>query len=392
LQKIFFFKRNIIILSLCFGFFLIKMGNAAIAPVGHLPSVSVGVTPSIYALPILLVEKRGEWADFGIQINLKIYRTGEEQLDRAVGNEWEVGIMDPFNAIKGGNEGNLVIVGVAGNFAKHLPFLLKEESVFFNRDKLGKWAKAFKSEKMTEGENIFLPGCLVAITNYADTRKTLVIRWLEGYLRGLRIMQENREEAAGVLQAFYREKLEVEFPKAILQQELAKAFFFEEKNIDEIFRVIGGEASAFEKTAHSLTNYLMMSKDLEAKEDPKEYTLFKLIEQLSTIRKEALSQLEKTRLAIEEAAKAGTNVEEFRKVWEEARGQIREGRGYLRIIGVLSGLQRKAEQARVAGERLQNLRKIELIIGIMLALYYMGYALYRKKRNGSISKLPSAQF
>ena len=41
--------------------------ETAVAPVGQLPMVTISVTTSIYALPILLVEKKEEWKDFGIQ-------------------------------------------------------------------------------------------------------------------------------------------------------------------------------------------------------------------------------------------------------------------------------------------------------------------------------------
>jgi ABC-type taurine transport system ATPase subunit len=74
-----------------------------------------------------LVEDLGEWKDFGIQISPKVYASGEEQLHRAVGNEWEVGVMDPLYAVKGGNEGNVAIVGVAGNFANRPQVLLVDE-------------------------------------------------------------------------------------------------------------------------------------------------------------------------------------------------------------------------------------------------------------------------
>ena len=94
---------------------LANAGHAAVAPVAHLPTITAGVAPSPYVLPILLVNDQNEWKDFGIQVNLKVYPNGEEQADRVVGNEWEVGVLDPFYAVKAGNEGDVAIVGLAGN-------------------------------------------------------------------------------------------------------------------------------------------------------------------------------------------------------------------------------------------------------------------------------------
>lgn len=380
-----FLKGYSLIFSFIFAAFFSHTTEAAIAPVGNLPSISVGLTPSIYALPILLVENRGEWKDFGIQIRLKIYRTGEEQLEGALRNEWDVGVMDPFHATKGGNEGNLAIVGIAGNLANHLPFLLKEERASPSQDKLRSWVRALMSQNLITGRNFFLPACLVATITYADTRKTLVIRWLEGYYRGLRLIQENPEEATTHLRAFYLENLKADFSKTLLQGEMEKAFFFEEKEREAFFGVGGGETSILEKTAHTLTDYLLKLKILEEKEDPQKYILPELNGQLLKLRKEAISQLEKTRSAIEKAGNSGMDIKEFIKEWEEARNQIQEGRGYLRIIGVLSGLQRNVDQARVAMERLRDFRKIEMGIGILLGMYYVTYFFYRKKKSRLIS-------
>ena len=103
-------------------------GIAAVAPVAQLPTVTASVTPSPYALPILLVGDQNEWKDFGIQVNMKIYPRGEEQADRVVGNEWEVGVMDPFYAIKAGNEGDIAVVGIAGNLASQFYLLTRKET------------------------------------------------------------------------------------------------------------------------------------------------------------------------------------------------------------------------------------------------------------------------
>lgn len=375
-----FFKGCSLILSFILVAFFTQAPEAAITPVGHLPSVSVGLTPSIYALPILMVESRGEWQDFGIQIKLKFYPTGEDQLAGALRNEWEVGVMDPFHATKGGNEGNLGIVGVAGNLVQHLPFLLREERVLPSQDKLRTWARALISQNLITSRDFFLPVCLVATITYADTRRTLVIRWLEGYYRGLRIIQENLEEAATHLQAFYLENLKVDFSKTMLQREIEKAFFFGEKEREEFFGVREGEKNILEKAVYTLTDYLWKSKILQAKENPQEYILIKINAELIKLKKEALSQLEKTRVAIEKVGDTGMEIKEFKKEWEKARNQIQEGRGYLRIIGVLSNLQRSAEQNRVARERLRDFRKIELGIGIILTFYYAGYFFYRRKK------------
>ena len=60
---------------------------------------------------------------------------------------------------------------------------------------------------------------------------------------------------------------------------------------------------------------------------------------------------------------------------------MEEGRGCLTAIGVLSDLQRSAEQARVATQRLREFRRIEIGIGGVLVLYYVGYAIRRKRGN-----------
>ncbi len=88
-----------------FLFLFAQETRSAVAPVGHLPSVAVSLNPSIYALPILMVEDGGEWKDFGIQIRIKVHENGRHQIGKLAENEWEVAVMDPFSAIQGGNEG-----------------------------------------------------------------------------------------------------------------------------------------------------------------------------------------------------------------------------------------------------------------------------------------------
>jgi hypothetical protein len=90
--------------------------------------------------------------------------------------------------------------------------------------------------------------------------------------------------------------------------------------------------------------------------------------------------LEKTRLSIDAAAEAGSRANAFRTAWEESKTQIEEGRGCLTAIGVLSNLQRSADQALVDSARLIDFRRIELGVGVVLTLYYVGYFLQRRKR------------
>ena len=84
-----------------------------------------------------------------------------------------------------------------------------------------------------ESQKVFLPACLVATSSYADTRKTLVIRWLEGYSRGIRIIQKEPSRAASRLVAFYRERLRLEVSEPSLEKEIHRAFIFEEQKRDE---------------------------------------------------------------------------------------------------------------------------------------------------------------
>ena len=264
-------------------------GEAALAPVGQLPSVTVSVTPSIYVLPILVVEELGEWKDFGIQISLRVHNNGEEQLDRIPANGWDVAVMDPFYAIKGGNDGDVAMVGLAGNFASQFQLIFRRETSATSPPPLmeslkGKrilcpipsaenfWmnalihreggnaksvnflspgedvGKAFSSGKgdlailrtpraltfahegypvWSDPQKIFLPACLVATSNYADTRKTLVIRWMEGYSRGIRIIQKDPSRAASLLKAFYHDRLNLEVSKTSLEKEIQQAFIFD---------------------------------------------------------------------------------------------------------------------------------------------------------------------
>lgn len=353
--------------------------KAAVAPVGQLPAVTVSLTPSVYALPVLLVERQGEWKDFGIQVTLKIHAGGEDQLERLATQEWEVAVMDPWNAVKGGNEGNVAIVGVAGDFSRQLPFLLQRNGPSGSRGKWAQGLKGFLARAESRGEKAFLPACLVAAANYADTRKTLVLRWLEGYSRGIRIIEKNREAAASRLKEFYRETLKEEIPGPLLRQEIEEAFYFNEKDREEPFR---GKESRLQEFAKSMTRYLEGLKALDSPGEPSDYILFKLCDQLSALRGEAMSQLEKTGESIEEAARAGAQVSEFRKAWDEARIQIQEGRGCLTVIGVLSDLQRSADQSRLSGGRLREFRRIEMAAGGILALYYAGYFIHRRRKPG----------
>jgi hypothetical protein len=73
----------------------------------------------------------------------------------------------------------------------------------------------------------------------------------------------------------------------------------------------------------------------------------------------------------------------IQKKWEEAREQLQEGRGCLTVIGILSDLERSAEQGRVATRRLHEFRKIEAGVGGVLALYFFGYLIRRRKKRQS---------
>jgi len=355
-------------------------GSAAVAPVGQLPTVAVSVTPSVYALPILLVENAGEWKDFGIQAKVKVHLHGEEQLDRSAANEWEVAVMDPLTAVKGGNEGNVAIVGIAGNFAGQIPFIQNQSATPSAQRKWNEWLKGFSTGEGWKGKKVFLPACLVATANYADTRKTLVIRWLEGYARGIRIIQKDPAMAAARLKEFYRETLRKDLPEPLLRQEVHAAFYFEDRDREEPFRAKEGKPSPLEEFARSMTAYLKGMKALEGQAEPSEYLLPRICDQLSALRKEAVTQLEKTAGAIEAAGQAGARVNHFQKTWEESKAQVEDGRGCLTVIGVLSDLQRSADQARVNNARLRDFRRIETAVGGILALYYAGYYYHRRKR------------
>lgn len=354
--------------------------RAAVAPVGHLPMVAASITPSVYALPVLMVEQAEEWKDFGIQVRVKVHAHGMEQLERSVGNEWEVAVMDPISAVKGGNEGNVAIVGIAGNYATQPPFSQNLNAV---PSPLRKWyegLKDFAAGEESRGKKVFLPACLVATAGYADTRKTLVIRWLEGYARGIRIIQKNPAMAAARLKEFYGETLKRDLPESLLRQEVDSAFYFEDRDREKPFQGKEGKPSPLEEFARSMTVYLERMKALEGRAEPSEYIFAKLCDQLSVLRKEASTQLEKTAAAIEAAAQAGAAVKDFRKTWEESKAQVQDGRGCLTVIGVLSDLQRSAEQARVNSARLRDFRRIEMAVGGILVLYFAGYFLRRRKK------------
>jgi ABC-type nitrate/sulfonate/bicarbonate transport system substrate-binding protein len=355
-------------------------GRTAVAPVGQLPLVAVSVTPSVYALPILLVEKAGEWKDFGIQVKVKVHPNGEEQLDRSVASEWEVAVMDPLSAVKGGNEGNVAIVGIAGNFASQLSFLNGRSGVPPQSGKWAEWLKGYIARTESKGGKPFLPACLVASSNYADTRKTLVIRWLEGYSRGIQIIKKNPEAAASLLKEFYGEALKREVSLEFLRQDIRGAFFFDEKDREEPFRGKEGKPSLLEEFAGSMTQYLKGVKALGTEGEPSDYILSRLCDQLSALRGEAVAQLEKTRGSIEAAAQLGARMNDFRKTWEESKTQIQEGRGCLAVIGVLSNLQRSADHVRVNSARLSDFRRIEMAVGGFLAVYYAGYFYHRRRR------------
>lgn len=374
--------RSIILFTLILGLFLAvpAPGKAAVAPVGHLPMVAVSITPSVYALPVLMVEQAEEWKDFGIQVRVKVHAHGVEQLESSVGNEWEVAVMDPISAVKGGNEGNVAIVGIAGNYATQPPFSQNLNAV---PSPLRKWyegLKGFAAGEESRGKKVFLPACLVATAGYADTRKTLVIRWLEGYARGIRIIQKNPAMAAARLKEFYGETLKRDLPESLLSQEVNSVFYFEDRDREEPFRAKEGKPSPLEEFARSMTVYLERMKALESQAEPSEYIFSKLCDQLSVLRKEASAQLEITAAAIEAAAQAGAAVKDFRKTWEESKAQVQDGRGCLTVIGVLSDLQRSAEQARVNSARLRDFRRIEMAVGGILVLYYAGYFYHRRKK------------
>ncbi len=427
-----------------FLFLFAQETRSAVAPVGHLPSVAVSLNPSIYALPILMVEDRGEWKDFGIQIRIKVHENGRHQIGKLAENEWEVAVMDPFSAIQGGNEGEVAVVGVAGNFASqiHLVFargkrppaissltewiqgkrvicpvpsiehfflmslVARQSGKAFSAPRLMKtkdggekaflrgegdlWVtrapKALEFIREEPGarrdfreETIFYPATLVAAAMYADTRKTLVIRWLEGYGRGIHIIQSDPLKAAARLKRFWKETLHLEIPETILPLEIQKAFIFGERERAEVLRSRGKKNSALEEFAKSMTLYQSRWKAIETKAETSEYILPKICEELGGLRSEAEAQLEKTQRAIQLAREGKAPVGELEKTWQEAKIQIREGRGCLAVIGILSDLQRSADQARVKSRMLKDFRRIEMGVGGVLLLYFIGYGVRRRR-------------
>ena len=422
--------------------------RGAVAPVGQIPTITVSVTPSAFALPILLVNDLAEWKDFGIQVHVKVSSGGAEQLDGASGNAWDVAVMDPLFAFRGGNEGDIAIVGVAGNLAGALsllfrkgqtaPFPVKSEAGFtgrrfavavpsaehfyltasiqdhgirapqmpvtepggadpmrilsegraevgllrepFAQILLGKgWVQAEEFRK----NRIFLPTCLVATASYADTRKTLVLRWLEGYSRGIRIIRKDPAKAAIRLRQFYRETLKEDIPETMLIREIQEIFYFDLQERERLFRAEAGKASPMESMARTLTAYLLHQKVITEAQESSTYLLAQLCDQLSALHGEADAQLKKTEAAIRETEKVGAPVRAFWKTWEEARVQIDDGRGCLTVIGILSDLQRSAEQSRAETLRLVKFRRIEAGFGMLLLLYYGGYFLCWKRKKGS---------
>ncbi|MGE5254772.1 MAG: hypothetical protein ACM3N7_12465, partial [Planctomycetaceae bacterium] len=188
------------------------------------------------------------------------------------------------------------------------------------------------------------------------------------------------EVAASQLKEFYGETLKREIPKELIQQGFREAFFFDEKDREEPFRGREGKPSLLEEFAGSMTRYLKGINALGTQAEPSDYILSKLCDQLSALRGEAAAQLEKTRGSIEAAAQAGAAVKDFRKTWEESKTQVQDVRGCLTVIGVLSDLQRTADQARVNSTRLSDFRGIEMAVGGILGLYYVGYFFSRRKR------------
>jgi hypothetical protein len=174
--------------------------------------------------------------------------------------------------------------------------------------------------------------------------------------------------------------LKRDIPLELLRRDIRGGFFFDEKDREEPFRGKEGKPSPLEEFARSMTQYLQGVKALATQVEPSDYILSKLCDQLSALRGEAVVQLEKTRGSIEAAAQAGAQVKDFRKTWEESKTQIQEGGGCLAVIGVLSNLQRSADQARAASARLHDFRRIEMAVGAILGLYYAGYFWHRRKR------------
>jgi len=241
---------------------------------------------------------------------------------------------------------------------------------------------AFKTDKFMKS-HIFLPTCLVATASYADTRKTLVLRWLEGYSRGIRIIQKDPAKAAIRLRQFYRETKKEDIPETQLIREIKEIFYFDLQERERLFRAEAGKVSPMEGIAKEMTAYLLHQKVITEVQESSAYLLTQLCDQLSALHGEAEAQLKKTEAAIRETEKVGAPVHLFWKIWEEARAQIDDGRGCLTVIGILSDLQRSAEQSRAETQRLVKFRRIEAGFGMLLLLYYGGYFLCWKRKRGS---------
>jgi len=135
-----------------------------------------------------------------------------------------------------------------------------------------------------------------------------------------------------------------------------------------------------ERFAQAMSDYQVRARVLKTKKDPGEYILDKMCDQLTSLRREAETQFDRTRAAIEQAEKEGMKTDQFRLQLDEARGQMEEGRGCLTVIGTLSNLMRSAEQAKVEAQRFKKFRLVELGVGGVLAVYYGGYFARRRKR------------
>ncbi len=243
--------------------------------------------------------------------------------------------------------------------------------------------QGFVSWRGKSQNRVFLPAFLVSISSFADTRRTLVIRWLEGYARGLRLIRKNPEQAAARLGKVYRENLKLELRKELLEGEVRSAFLFEYHEREKPFRKEGEKPSPVELFARSVTAYQEKWEGRKQSEEPSAYILTRILDELSALRGEAENQLKKTRIALEGARAAGARVDEYLKTLEEARIQLEEARGRLTVIGALSNLERSAEQAKVTRKRLSDFRRIEIAVGAILALYYLGYFYQRRKRRKS---------
>jgi sulfonate transport system substrate-binding protein len=132
---------------------------------------------------------------------------------------------------------------------------------------------------------VVIPGAVVATKKFADEHPDLVVKWLEGYMRGIDFMIDHPRESAKYLGKYYREKCGINLSDEVCLKEFELRPLFRTKQQIKMFARKGGKMSTVDKWMDDLAAYFVNVKKIDKKPDPQSYITDKYLKMLAQKKK-----------------------------------------------------------------------------------------------------------